>query len=123
MRAKPRYHLLDNSRYALAGVRDMLCHEKSFRLEIVVIALLQAGLLLADFPFVCLAILRLSLLLPLLAEAVNSAIERTVDLVTAEYDPVAKQAKDLGSAVVLLTIVWTTSVWACTLYYVLAVKY
>jgi diacylglycerol kinase (ATP) len=96
----------------------MLKHESSFRLEVVVITLLQLGLLFIDLPYVCLAILRLSLLLPLIAEAVNSAIERTVDLVTVDFHPLAKQAKDLGSSVVFLTITFTTLIWACTLFYV-----
>lgn len=88
----------------------------------LVITLLQASLSFADLPFVCLAILRLSLFLPLIAEAVNSALERTVDLVTLEFNPLAKQAKDLGSAAVFLTILLTILIWACTLYYVLSNK-
>lgn len=123
MRTKPRYSLSHNTKYALAGIYDMLRHEKSFRLEILVIILLQISLSLVDIPFVCSAILRLSLLLPLIAEAVNSAIERTVDLVTLEFNPLAKQAKDLGSAVVFLTILLTTLIWACTLFYVLSNNY
>lgn len=120
MRTKPRYSLFHNTQYALAGVHDMLRHEKSFRLEVLVIALLQACLSFVELPFVCAAILRLSLFLPLIAEAINSAIERTVDLVTMEYDPLAKQAKDLGSAVVFFTIVLTTLIWAFTIYYILS---
>jgi diacylglycerol kinase (ATP) len=98
----------------------MLCHEKSFRLEVLVIILLQISLSFVDLSFACTAILRLSLFLPLIAEAINSAIERTVDLVTEEYDPLAKQAKDLGSAAVFFTIILTTLIWAFTIYYVLA---
>lgn len=118
MRKKPKYTLLNNTAYALSGLIDMLRHESSFRLEVIVIALLQLGLSFLDMPFPCLTILRLSLLLPLIAEAVNSAIERTVDLVTVDYHPLAKQAKDLGSSVVFLTITLTTLIWGCTLYYV-----
>lgn len=98
----------------------MLRHEKSFRLEMIVVTLLQIGLAFADWPFVCMAILRVSLLLPLIAEAINSAVERTVDLVTMEYDPLAKQAKDLGSAAVFFTIVLTTLIWAFTIYYIIS---
>lgn len=94
----------------------MLKHESSFRLEVVVITLLQASLCFIDLPYVYMAILRLSLFLPLIAEAVNSAIERTVDLVTVEFHPLAKQAKDLGSSVVFLTITATTLIWVSTLF-------
>jgi diacylglycerol kinase (ATP) len=96
----------------------MLRHESSFRLEVVVITLLQIGLCFIDLPFVCMAILRLSLFLPLIAETVNSAIERTVDLVTVDFHPLAKQAKDLGSSVVFLIIAVTTLIWVSTLLYV-----
>lgn len=123
MRLKPRYSLFHNTQYAFAGIQDMLFHEKSFRLEVLVIVLLQMLLSFGDFPFSCLAVLRLSLLLPLIAEAINSAIERTVDLVTVEFNPLAKQAKDLGSAAVFLTILLTILIWTCTLYYVLSMKY
>lgn len=97
----------------------MLRHEKSFQLEVLVITFLQLSLTIADLPFVCMAILRVSLLLPLIAEAINSAVERTVDLVTMEYDPLAKQAKDLGSAAVFFTIVLTILIWAFTIYYII----
>ncbi len=40
----------------------------------------------------------------LLAEVINSAIERTVDLVTIEYHPMAKKAKDMGSTIVFVSI-------------------
>lgn len=119
VRVKLRYSLIRNARYALAGIQDMLYNEKSFRLEVLVILLLQAGLSFAPISFGCAAILRISLILPLIAETVNSSIERTVDLVTLEYNPLAKRAKDLGSAVVFLTILLTLFIWGSTLYYVL----
>ena len=100
----------------------MFKHESSFRLEVLVISLLQLGLLFVDFPFIYLVILRLSLFLPLIAETINSAIERTVDLVTVDFHPLAKQAKDLGSSVVFLSITLTTLIWGCTLYYVCWVR-
>ena len=118
MRTKPKYTLYKNTCYALAGLTDMLRHESSFRLEVVIITLLQVGLCFIDLPYVSMVILRLSLFLPLIAEAVNSAIERTVDLVTMDFHPLAKQAKDLGSSVVFLTITLTTLIWVCTLFYV-----
>jgi diacylglycerol kinase (ATP) len=122
MRTKPEYTLYKNASYALAGLCDMLRHESSFRLEVLVVSLMQLGLFFVDFPFIHLAILRLSLFLPLIAEAINSAIERTVDLVTIDFYPLAKQAKDLGSSVVFLSITLTTLIWGCTLYSVFGAR-
>ena len=47
----------------------------------------------------------------LLCELINSAIEAVVDLASPEIHPLAKRAKDIGSAVVLLSILITASVW------------
>jgi diacylglycerol kinase (ATP) len=52
----------------------------------------------------------------LIAEAINSAIERVVDLVTLEHHPLAGRAKDIGSSVVFLSIsvfviTWIFIIW------------
>lgn len=117
MRTKVRYHLFRNTYYALAGLRDMAQNERSFQLELVVFICLQLTLFFLTIPFAGNAVLRLSLFIPLIAEAINSAIERTVDLVTLEYHEMAKRAKDAGSAIVFLSILLTALIWACTLYY------
>jgi diacylglycerol kinase (ATP) len=41
----------------------------------------------------------------LLAETINSSIERVVDLVTLEHHPMAGRAKDVGSTIVFLSLV------------------
>jgi diacylglycerol kinase (ATP) len=51
----------------------------------------------------------------IIAEVINSAIERTVDLVTLEYDERAKKAKDAAAAVVLVSAVFTFLVWTAVL--------
>jgi diacylglycerol kinase (ATP) len=48
-----------------------------------------------------------------MAEAINSAIERVVDLVTLEHHAMAKRAKDVGSTVVFLSICIFIVVWSC----------
>ena len=45
----------------------------------------------------------------------NSAIERVVDLVTQDYHILAKQAKDVGATMVLLSLIVTTLIWLSTL--------
>ena len=51
----------------------------------------------------------------LIAEAINSAIERVVDLVTLEHHPMAGRAKDVGSAVVFLSIAVFVVTWLTVL--------
>lgn len=57
------------------------------------------------------SILFLSLFIPILAEVINSAIERVVDLVTNDYHILAKQAKDIGATIVLLSLIITSIIW------------
>jgi len=51
------------------------------------------------------AILSITIFMVLAAETINTAIERTVDLVTMDYHPLAKLAKDLAAGGVLLTAI------------------
>jgi diacylglycerol kinase (ATP) len=51
----------------------------------------------------------------LISEAINSSIERVVDLVTLEHHPMAGRAKDIGSTVVLLSIIVFIIVWVSIL--------
>jgi diacylglycerol kinase (ATP) len=79
---KPRYTLFKNTRYALNGLLEVTKNEKSFRLQLL---LFVVGTIVAwSLPILFLykAILSVSLFIPLIAEVINSAIERTVDLVT-----------------------------------------
>jgi diacylglycerol kinase (ATP) len=61
------------------------------------------------------SILFLSLFLPILAEVANSALERVVDLVTQDYHILAKQAKDAGATLVLLSLIVMAMIWIFTL--------
>ena len=55
------------------------------------------------------------MLLVLIVELLNSAIEATVDRISLDQHPLAKRAKDLGSAAVLLALLNVLVVWACVL--------
>jgi diacylglycerol kinase (ATP) len=53
--------------------------------------------------------------LVLITEIINTAIETIVDLVSPEYNKLAKTAKDLGSAAVFVSILFACATWAWTL--------
>ena len=116
MRNQPRYTFFKNTRYATDGLKEIFANETSFKIEVVLIAAAWIGLIFVAIPLWVKAVLGLSPLLILLIEAVNSAIERVVDLVTQEHHPLAKQAKDAGSAAVFLSIVLTAGIWIATIY-------
>ena len=52
-----------------------------------------------------------SLLLVLIVELLNSAVEATVDRISLDQHPLAKRAKDIGSAAVMLSLVNAAAVW------------
>lgn len=113
---KPRYTLFRNTRYALNGLLEVSQNEKSFRLQILLFA---AGMISAwalPITFAHSAILAVSLFIPLMAEMINSAVERTVDLVTFDHHELAKRAKDAGAALVFLSLAMLAFIWGLTLY-------
>ncbi len=112
---KPKYNLYKNFMYAIDGLLEVFKHEISFKLEIVVF--ITFGIIAWSLPikFIYVAILLISLFVPILAEIINSAIERTVDLITLKNKPLAKQAKDAGAALVLLSLIVTALIWLFTL--------
>ena len=57
-----------------------------------------------------------SLLLVLIVEILNSGLEAIVDKASPEKHELAKRAKDMGSAAVLLALINAAVVWACVLW-------
>lgn len=101
--------------YSLAGFAAAYRHEDAFRQELLLaIVLLPLGFWLGDGG-VEKALLVGSVLLVLLVELINSAIEATVDRISLDDHLLAKRAKDIGSAAVLLALVILATVWLLVL--------
>lgn len=58
-------------------------------------------------------LLLLPCFLALMAELINSAIENAIDYTGLEIHPLAKKAKDMGSAVQFLALTFWACVWVC----------
>ncbi|SHO81153.1 Diacylglycerol kinase [hydrothermal vent metagenome] len=119
MTNKPKYHLFNNTTYALNGLKIAIKDEKSFQIEVVIFIILQIGIFILPIENFYQMILSSSLFLVIIAELVNSAIERVVDLVTTDIHPLAKEAKDLGSSVVFMTIMMIAVIWGFVGYMIL----
>jgi diacylglycerol kinase (ATP) len=103
--------LLNATRNSLEGLAAAVRHEAAFRQELLLAAaFVPLGLWLGQ-DGVERALLVGSVLLILVVELLNSAIEATVDRVSAEIHPLAKRAKDLGSAAVMIALAATALVW------------
>ena len=109
--------IVNATTFSMAGLRAAWRHEASFRQELLLaVVLVPTGLWLGQTA-VERALLIGSCLLVLIVELLNSAIEAVVDRIGLEPHPLAGQAKDLGSAAVLLSLVlvlviWTSIGWA-----------
>jgi diacylglycerol kinase (ATP) len=97
--------------YSLAGFRAAFRHEDAFRQEVILAAILIPAALFLTQAAVARALLIGSVLLVLLAELVNSAIEATVDRISLEDHQLAKRAKDIGSAAVFVALLHLAVVW------------
>lgn len=105
--------------YSLAGFRAAWRHEHAFRQELVVVV--PSAVLAMFVPVTPLHRLLLIavLVMVLIIELLNSAIEAVVDRVSTDRHPLSKFAKDLGSAAVFLAVCLALATWAVVLYPVL----
>ena len=102
--------------YSLEGVRSALRHEEAFRQELLLAAVLIPAALLAPVSAPARALMIACVLLVLVVELLNSALEAVVDLASPEHHRLAKRAKDIGSAAVFLSLVNVAVVWAVVLF-------
>lgn len=98
-------------RVALQGLAAAWRHEIPFRMEVVAFAVLIPLSFLAGKTAVERALLIGSLLLVLIVELLNSALEATLDRVSLEDHPLIGRAKDIASAAVGLSLVNAGVIW------------
>jgi len=98
--------------YSWLGLKAAFRHEAAFRQELALCVLLvPAGLWLGDTG-VERALLIGSLLLVLIVELLNSAVETVVDRFGGERHELSGRAKDIGSAAVFIALLNVVVVWA-----------
>lgn len=107
--------LVNAMRYSCAGFAAAARHEAAFRQELLLAAVLAPlGLWLGNGGIER-ALLVGSVLVVLVVELLNSAVEATVDRVSLENHEFAKRAKDLGSAAVMMALLTVAAVWLLVL--------
>ncbi len=116
MRNQPKYNFFKNTSYALKGLIDLIKNETSFKIELIVTIILIPVIILIDTTLTNKAILFITLMGMILAEAINSAIERVVDVVTLEHLHIALRAKDVGSTIVFISISIFVITWLIILF-------
>lgn len=107
--------VLNAAGYSADGLRAAFRHEDAFRQELLLsCVLIPLGIWLGDTGIER-ALMTFSVLLVLMFELVNSAIEATVDRISLENHLLAKRAKDIGSAAVMIALANVALVWALVL--------
>jgi diacylglycerol kinase (ATP) len=102
--------------YSLAGLAAAFRHEAAFRLEVLLAAILIPLALLLPSSGLGKALLIAAVLLTLIVELVNAAVEAVVDRISLENHPLAKRAKDIGSAAVFMSLINLAAVWLLVLF-------
>jgi diacylglycerol kinase (ATP) len=107
--------LINATRYSLSGLAEAARHEDAFRQELIAaVFFVPLGLWLGNGG-VERSLLVGSVLLVLVVELLNSAVEAAVDRISLENHRLAKRAKDMGSAAVMLSILAAAATWLMVL--------
>ena len=101
--------------YSMAGLRAAFQHEDAFRMDVLLAVVLIPAAFLTSASGLGKALMVASVLLLLIVELLNSAIEAAVDHTSLDHHPFAKRAKDIGSAAVFISLLTICAVWGLVL--------
>ena len=107
--------LLNAFWYSMAGFRAAYKHEDAFRMETLLAIVLIPLALWLPVSHIGKAMMISSVLLVIIIELINSAIEATVDHTSLDNHPLAKRAKDIGSSAVFVSTMNVLIVWGLVL--------
>jgi diacylglycerol kinase (ATP) len=103
--------------YSLEGLTSAYRGESAFRQETWLAIILVPLAFRVGQTWTETALLAGSVVMVLIVELLNSAIEATVDRISFELHELAKRAKDFGSAAVFLSLAVTGAIWAAALWH------
>ena len=98
--------------YSLEGLASSMKHEAAFRQEALLAVILIPASFLLHVPIAQHLVLVASVILVLIVELINSSIEAVVDDISLRNRTLAKRAKDMGSAAVLLSLLNCLICWS-----------
>lgn len=98
--------------YSMKGLKAALKHESAFRQEVALFIVLLPLALWLGAGWLHYLLLIGSMLVVLITELLNSAIESVVDRIGDEHHELAGRAKDMGSAAVFIALINVVFVWA-----------
>lgn len=102
--------------YSRDGFRAAFKHEDAFRQEAIAAAVLMPVAWILPVSGSGKAMMAASVILVLIVELLNSAVEAAVDRISLEHHQLAKRAKDMGSAAVFLSLINVPIVWGLVIF-------
>ena len=108
--------LIHATRYSWLGLKAAWRCEAAFRQEMVGFLVLAPLALWLPVSGLEKLLLIGSVVALIIVELLNSAVEAVVDRIGDEFHPLSGQAKDMGSAAVLLTLLMAAATWAYVLF-------
>jgi len=108
--------LLNAFGYSMAGFKAAFKNEDAFRQEVMMAVILLPLAFYLGKTGMQTALMIACVLLVMIVELLNSSIEATVDRISLENHQLAKRAKDIGSAAVLLSLVNLVVVWGLLIF-------
>lgn len=102
--------------YSMAGLRAGW-GETAFRQEALAAMLMLPLAFWLGRSWVETALLAASVVLVMIVELLNTAVETAIDRIGPEWHDLSKRAKDMGSAAVLLSLLLCAGIWAAALYH------
>ena len=89
--------------YSVRGIKAVLFGEKAFRSDLVIF--IVAATVACVLPVTCCerALMIYTVFMALVGEIINTAIEKTVDRISTDYNELSGRAKDMGSAIVFVS--------------------
>ncbi|OQA33744.1 MAG: Diacylglycerol kinase [Betaproteobacteria bacterium ADurb.Bin341] len=103
--------------YSFAGLKAAYACEDAFRQEVWLAIVLIPAAILWPVSGIGRALMIGSVLLVLIVELLNSAVEAAIDRIGLENHRLSKRAKDIGSAGVLIALINVTTVWSSVLFF------
>lgn len=95
--------LLDSFTYAMEGIVYALKTQRNMRIHLVAAAVVLSYSFFARITRLELILVILAVTMVIICELINTAIEKTVDIATQEFHPIAKIAKDVAAGAVLVS--------------------
>jgi diacylglycerol kinase (ATP) len=101
--------------YSLSGLHAAYLNEDAFRQESLLAAVMIPVALALPVSGIGKALMIASVLLVLVVELLNSAIEAAIDRISLDRHRLSKRAKDIGSAAVLIALINVLTTWSLVL--------